>query len=103
MIAINSSLEIVVYCSQQDVESWSHSAELNEQPVVLSISVASFVAGPLPGDGLQLTYRLSPELSCHHHVLGVFLNPLHGPSSGSVEWAELRKKRKKNIFTTVRF
>ncbi|CAB1417718.1 unnamed protein product [Pleuronectes platessa] len=40
---LKSSVEIGVYGSQPDVESWSHSAELNEQPVVPSISVASFV------------------------------------------------------------
>lgn len=63
MIPINDSVEVGVYCSQQAVDSWSHSAEHIEQPMALSISVASFVVVQCRVTGYSL--HIDSASSCH--------------------------------------
>lgn len=63
MIPINFSVEVGVYCSQQAVDGWSHSAEHIEQPMVLSISVASFVVVQCGVTGYSL--HIDSASSCH--------------------------------------
>lgn len=103
-------LEVGVCCCQQAVDGWSHSAELIEQPVVPSISVASFVVVQCRVTGYSL--HIDSALSCHVNTMCcaltrvdlflfyyyVFFNP-SCQSLRFMEWKELIWGT--SIFTTV--